>query len=75
MKKPFELAQVVLLEDLPTEELEAGQLGILVDDLGGGEEWAVEFYNAEGLVYKYTVLNESQFLVTLPTPLLSEVKR
>ncbi len=43
-----ELDVVVLTEDLPTYHLKAGLEGAVVDVLGNGQAYTVEFFSAQG---------------------------
>lgn len=64
---------VVLLEDIPEENLQRGNVGTLVEILGE-DAWEVEFVDDEGYTYGLLPLRESQMvaLVKVPRTDLSE---
>jgi hypothetical protein len=67
MHKYHLLDVVVLLEDLPEEGLQRGNVGTLVECLGE-DAWEVEFVDEEGYTYGLLALRESQMVVLVKTP-------
>ena len=63
---------MALLEDRPTSQLKAGQMGTVVELLGkesadGFEAYEVEFCDARGVTIACESLARSEFLVLIPT--------
>ena len=61
MAKLFD--SIVLLEDLPDENLHRGNVGAVVEVYNGGEAFEVEFVAPDGFTYGLTTLRPEQFLV------------
>ena len=54
---------VVLLEDIPTENLRRGNVGAIVEIYKGGEAFEVEFVDTHGKTYGLLALKPQQFIV------------
>jgi len=61
MAKLFD--SIVLLKDLPDENLHRGNVGAIVEVYNGGEAFEVEFVATDGWTYGLTTLRPEQFLV------------
>ena len=56
------LDTVALLADVPELGLEAGEVGAVVEILGGGEAFEVEFSDNSGVTYGLHTLKASQIV-------------
>ena len=63
-----ELDGVVLLEDVPSDRLEAGMTGTVVDVYGDGEAYAVEFVAKNGHTFALPTLKRHQLLPLREVP-------
>lgn len=54
---------VALLEDIPEENLERGNVGAIVEIHNGGEAFEVEFVDSNGRTYGLIALTPAQFIV------------
>ncbi len=61
MAKLFD--SVVLLEDIPEENLHRGNVGAIVEVYNRGQAFEVEFVAVDGHTYGLTTLRPDQFLV------------
>jgi hypothetical protein len=69
MEDTTQLLEVVALTvDLPEVNLRRGQVGTVVDVLGGGKAFEVEFCDRKGRTYASLALCPDQFLVLRYTP-------
>lgn len=71
--RPKLLDAVALLTDRPEEELKPGQVGTIVEFLGGETEFGHEAYEVEfcdklGRTTEFVALRREEFLVLLPAP-------
>ncbi len=58
---------VVLLQDIPEDGLQRGNVGTLVEILGE-DAWEVEFVDDRGYTYGLLALRESQMLALIKVP-------
>ena len=69
MEDPIQLLEVVALtEDIPAVNLRRGQVGTVVDVLGGGRAFEVEFCDRDGQTYASLGLRPEQVMVLRYAP-------
>lgn len=69
MNEHVQLLEVVALTvDLPEVNLRRGQVGTIVDVLGGGQAFEVEFCDRDGRTYASLGLRPDQFMVLRYAP-------
>lgn len=70
MKEKIKLLDVVALtEDMPNYKLYKGQVGTVVDIIGNGKAFEVEFCDRDGRTYESLGLKENQIMVLHYEPL------
>lgn len=68
--QPFEV--VALTVDVPDFDLRRGQVGTVIDILGGGEALEVEFSDRDGRTYASLGLRPEQLMVLRYAPVTAE---
>jgi len=69
MEKPVQILEVVALTvDLPEVNLRRGQVGTVVEMLGGGKAFEVEFCDRDGRTYASLGLRPDQVMVLRYAP-------
>lgn len=69
MEEPIQLLEVVALTaDVPEAHLRRGQVGTVVEILGGGSAFEVEFSDQDGQTYASLGLRPEQLMVLRYSP-------